>query len=67
MTLPVWCVRCKVAWMQEVLAAAELAAGAITAKAKPVRCPRCSCHRAVRRVEHGLNFERQHPEVCWLK
>lgn len=67
MTLPVWCVRCKVAWRQELLAAAELAAGAITAKAQPVRCPRCTCHRAVRRIEPELNFEQQHPEVRWLK
>ena len=61
---PVWCAQCKVAWMQAIV---EKLDAAITAQAYPVRCPRCTCHRRVRRIENETGFNAEHPEVRWIQ
>lgn len=60
---PVWCSGCKVAW---VVAIVEKLDAALGERASPVRCPRCACHRRVRRIPEELAFRQDHPEVRWV-
>jgi hypothetical protein len=63
-TAPVWCASCKVAWVQSIV---EQFSAPITQAASPVRCPRCTCHRRVRRIPEEVQFSRDHPEVTWIR
>lgn len=62
---PIWCRACKLAWHEAILEAAEMR-GAVTVKAQAVRCPRCKCHRGIRRIADEAVFRGEQPEVRWM-